>query len=46
MTREPELKYPRCIAGKRAYPPEDCGGAWGYVDILEILKDSAHEEYE
>ena len=35
----------RCIAGEHACPPEDCGGANGYVNILEILADTAHEEY-
>jgi hypothetical protein len=27
-------------------PPEDCGGVWGYSDMLEILKQPDHEEYE
>lgn len=39
------VKYPRCIAGKRACPPEDCGGIWGYADNLKILKDPKHEDY-
>lgn len=26
---------PECIGGKRACPPEDCGGPWGYQDLLE-----------
>lgn len=32
--------------GRRACPPEDCGGPWGYVRLLEILADPRHEEYE
>lgn len=35
-----------CLKGKNSCPPEDCGGIWGYYDMLEILKDPDHEEYE
>lgn len=38
--------YPICIAGKRACPPEDCGGVSGYYNLLEIIKNPGHEEYE
>lgn len=41
-----DKKYPMCIDGKRACPPEDCGGIWGYEEFLEIIKDPDHEEYE
>jgi hypothetical protein len=35
-----------CIEGARACPPEDCGGVWGYQDMLQVLKDPEHEEHE
>jgi len=38
-------KYPFCIKGKNACPPEDCGGIWGYYRILDVLKDPKHEDY-
>jgi len=46
LPKEADATYPRCIGGKRACPPEDCGGVWGYEEKLDILKDKTHEEYE
>ncbi|MCX6179014.1 MAG: plasmid pRiA4b ORF-3 family protein [Chlorobiales bacterium] len=40
------IQLPRCIKGKRACPPEDCGGVWGYVELLEIMSDKSHPEYK
>lgn len=37
---------PQCIKGKRACPPEDSGGIWGYEYLLEVLADKDHEEYQ
>ncbi len=39
-------KYPLCIAGKRACPPEDCGGPWGYMEFAEAIKDPRHERHD
>lgn len=40
------IKYPLCIDGKMNCPPEDCGGVWGYMSMLQILEDPNHPEYE
>jgi hypothetical protein len=37
---------PMCLAGKRACPPEDSGGPWGYAELLRVLSDPSHPEYE
>jgi len=42
---EPNGKYPRCLEGERACPPEDVGGVWGYVDFLEAMGNPKHEEH-
>jgi len=39
-------KYPLCLEGKRACPPEDVGGVWGYVEYLEALANPTHERHE
>jgi hypothetical protein len=36
---------PRCLAGARSCPPEDCGGPHGYSDLLTALRDPEHEEH-
>jgi len=44
----PELgvSYPACTGGKRRGPPEDCGGIGGYENLLEAIRDPAHEEHQ
>jgi hypothetical protein len=46
--REPTATetVPSCLDGKRACPPEDCGGAWGYADLLDALADPKSERHE
>lgn len=43
---QPRHRYPKCIEGERACPPEDCGGPCGFADMLEILEDRKHPEYK
>lgn len=46
LYKEKGIKYPTCIAGENACPPEDCGGVAGYFNILEILSDTNHNDYQ
>jgi hypothetical protein len=43
---EPDKRYPICIKGKRACPPEDCGGIWGYYDFLKTIQNPNHPEHD
>jgi hypothetical protein len=46
LTADENTTYPVCIDGKRQCPPEDCGGVFGYMQMIEILKQPNSEEYE
>ena len=40
---KPTISY---IKGQGACPPEDCGGIWGYEELLEIRKKKKHSREE
>jgi hypothetical protein len=43
---DPGKKYPLCLEGERAGPPENCGGTPGYEHLLGVLHDPEDEEYD
>ena len=45
LLKEKGARYPKCVAGERACPPEDCGSVPGYYELVEILKNPKHPEF-
>jgi hypothetical protein len=39
-------RYPLCVEGERACPPEDVGGVSGYAEFLKAIADPKHERYD
>lgn len=46
LPRQKDLKYPLCIDGERACPPEDCGSIPGYYELLEVLNNPKHRRHK
>ncbi len=46
LPAEEGVRYPRCLNGERACPPEDCGGPYGYPYFLDKIQNPEHEEHE
>jgi hypothetical protein len=42
---DPTVCYPVCLGGKRACPPEDCGGTPGYEQVLKALADRRNPKH-
>jgi hypothetical protein len=42
----PKARYPLCVEGERACPPDTCGGVPGYEHLLDVMHDPDDEEYD
>ena len=45
LPADPAAHSPHCLDGARAAPPEDCGGPFGYAELLEALADPTRSEH-
>ncbi len=43
---EPGVRYPSCVSGQGACPPEDVGGPWGYDEFQAVLANPSHPEHD
>src|SRR5690606_8523144 len=41
-----KLLTPQCVAGKGTAPIEDCGGIWGYYEMVNVINDPKHPEHK
>jgi hypothetical protein len=46
LRAEKSVRYPLCLEGERACPPEDVGGTYGYHEYLEAMANPRHERHK
>jgi hypothetical protein len=45
LPSEPDQRYPVCLSGKRAAPPEDCGGPWAFMESRDNVPCEVRERF-
>ena len=46
LKSEKGMRYPLCLEGANACPPEDVGGVGGYAEYLVTIADPEHDQHE
>jgi len=46
LEKDENVIYPICIDGEQNCPPDDCGGVWGFYDLLETIKNKKHPDHK
>jgi hypothetical protein len=44
LRADPAVRYPLCLEGERACPPEDVGGTSGYRECMKVIANRDHSE--
>ena len=44
VTPQESGRWPRCVDGAMACPPEDCGGVGGYQELVAAMRDPRHPD--
>jgi Plasmid pRiA4b ORF-3-like protein len=45
LPADPTSHSPRCLDGRRAAPPDDCGGPFGYAELLDALAEPTRKDH-
>ena len=46
LAAESKRTYPVCVGGRRAAPPEDCGGPWAFLERRDAVPGQVREHLE
>lgn len=46
MPAERGVRFPLCVEGERACPPEDVGGIYGYQDFVKAISNRRHKRHK
>jgi len=46
LSKDENVNYSLCIDGELNCPPEDCGGVYGFYDLIDKIKNKKHPEYK
>ena len=45
LPADPTVHSPHCLDGRRAAPPDDCGGPFGYAELLDALAEPTRKDH-
>jgi hypothetical protein len=45
LPADPTIHSPHCLDGRRAAPPDDCGGPFGRAELLDALAGPTRKDH-